>query len=180
MVSSKRTSEEWWIAAERIYHVSNDSFIISNLVLEVKWLGELDILIQEYCELWETWKAPINIGYRITMLSRLFVLHAYEIVRCLDEFDNNRKVSSWGNLANFKTWRFQKLKKILEWIRVPLVKLQETQSWKDKESLKSSFVTIGWNWRFIYFTSNEWDEIILEIFIQEIFETINSYTREKI
>jgi hypothetical protein len=37
------------------------------------------------------------------MLSRLFILHAYEIIRCLDEFDFSREDSAGGKLANFNT-----------------------------------------------------------------------------
>lgn len=170
----KRTRDDWESISQKIYHVSNDSFVISNLVTELLYLWELDIMIDEYCTLFETWKAPTSYWPRITMLSRLFIIHAYEIIRCLDEFDLRRKDSSWWKLANFNTRRFQELRRKLEKIRVPLVKLEM------RGENKSSFITIKWFWRYISFISQEGDELFMNQIIQEIFDTINNYAREKI
>jgi hypothetical protein len=168
-----RTFEDWEIASERISHVSNDPITIRGLQMEFVWLGYLDVMINEMCKASLIGSVDINIFPRITMLSRLWMMHAYEVMRSLDEFDSSRKTSSGGSMANFKTGRFNALKKKLEKIRMPMAK-QEKPGGKGSESAYFEINNAGK--QNISFISEE-VEIFREEMAQSVLDCIINYER---
>ncbi len=181
----KRTFGDWEIASTRISHVSNDSLTISGLITEFIWLGYLDVMINEMCEGSLKGSTNINIFPRITMLSRLWMMHAYEVMRSLDEFDgeylpngnlkHGRHKNSGGDMANFATGRFKALKTKLGKIRMPMAK-QENPGGpgsgsayfeiKNAGEINISFVSGG-------------EEISREEMAQEVLDTVNCYERNR-
>ena len=94
------------------------------LLGEVQALGELDVeLIEELSKISSDSKSEENLRkkQRYILLSKLWVLGAYELIRFLNDYDKQR------NLLNKKTK--QKLKEVLSTLtklRVPLAKFQKT------------------------------------------------------
>ncbi len=179
----KRTLEDWENISMRIDHLSNDSLTISGLRNEFIYLGALDVMINEMCE--ESLKSGTNINIfpRITMLSRLWMMHAYEVVRSLDEFDgeynpdgslkSGRHKDSGGDMANFATGRFKDLKKKLAIIRMPMAK-QEKPGGKGSGSAYFEIKNPGkQNISFV----SDGIEIKREETAQHVFDVVNNYER---
>lgn len=178
-----RTFEEWEAASEKIHYVSNDFLTISGLKNEFMYLGFLDTMINEMCE--ESSKATTNINIypRITTLSRLWMMHAYEVIRSLDEFDgvyspggelvHGRSSKTGGGMANFATGRFKALKKELEKIRIPMVK-QESPGGKSS----AYFVIKNAGKKEISFVTGG-EEISRKEMVQKVFEVVNNYERNQ-
>ena len=168
-----RTFEDWENASTRISHVSNDSITISGLREEFIYLGYLDVMIDEMCEESSKDSTKLNMLPRITMLSRLWMMHAYEVIRSLDEFDRYRPANSGGAMANFKTGRFESLKEKLEKIRIPMVKQKNPRS----KGLGSAYFEIkNAGRKNISFVSGG-EEIFREQMAEEVFDVINNYER---
>ena len=118
------------------------------LLGEVQALGELDVeLIEELSKISSDSKSEENLRKkrRYLLLSKLWVLGAYELIRFLNDYDKQR------NLLNKKTK--QKLKDVLSTftkLRVPLAKFQKTGNDKRLyESVADSFIDSvkGARWR---------------------------------
>lgn len=135
-------------------------------------------MINEMCDESLKGSANINVFPRITMLSRLWMLHAYEVIRSLDEFDRHREDSTGGKLAKFNTNRFFDLKKDLGKIRIPMVKqLKPNENGKDKES--SYFTIRNAGKKNVSFIVGE-VEITREAMVKKVFDVVNNYERNKL
>lgn len=109
--------EDWENAAQRLSYISNTKmFEVSYLMHDFQWLGRLTIYIDQQRLLMKKPGTPITMGVDITMLSRLWVLQAYEIVRSIDETDEYKDSQGIGY--------FKPLKHYLEELRIPLAKYQ--------------------------------------------------------
>lgn len=107
----QKTERNWEAVATRVYGNIQDAFQARDLQEEILYLGELDSMINEMLNEKLSGKASVNMGVRITMLMRLWIMHAYEIIRTYDELVGSDDC--------------KKIKKELAMIRIPMVKLQE-------------------------------------------------------
>jgi len=129
----------------------NSSFAFMGIEMlllgEVQALGELDIeLIEELPKIKTNSKLEedLKIKRRYLLLSKLWILGAYELIRFLNDYNKQR------NLLNEKIK--QKLKEVLEKftrIRIPLAKFQKIGNDKRLyESVADSFIDLnkgaGW------------------------------------
>jgi hypothetical protein len=179
----KRTFEDWEIASQRIHYVSNDFLTITNLRTEFIYLGYLDVMLDEMCDESILGSAMLSLRPRVTMLSRLFMMHAYEVVRSLDEFDGvghatserkGRHINSGGSMANFETGRFKELKKELEQIRMPMAK-QENRGGRGSGSAYFTINKPGT--REISFRATNGTEIFRDEMARKVLDTLNNYER---
>lgn len=177
---NRKTFDDWDTASDRINHINNDFKTTSNLQNEFRWLGKLSIFIEDLCQQVNKPNTSIEIGLNITMLSRLWILHAYEIMRTLDENDrcsqkcsNYQKKEFCDTCKKFNTERFFELKKKIEKIRVPLAKLRP-----QGDRTSTSYVEISnYGSRNIKFTSNEGNELVFSNISNEMFDVVNNYER---
>ncbi|MEK6827337.1 MAG: hypothetical protein AABX99_02520 [Nanoarchaeota archaeon] len=153
----------------RHYEWLNNSFAFMNiemlLLREVQALGELDIeLIEEFpkIKINSKLKEDLREKRRYLLLSKLWILGAYELIRFLNDLDKKRIL-----LQNDTRTKLKDTLTIFSNIRVPLAKFQK--SGKDKTLYKGvadSFLDIhkGAGWK-VY--SNEKNKLKKEIFYRD-------------